>query len=307
MIDRARLDVDFTFHSHDALDTALAEAGAPPGLRQAGGQRSGWPILAQLGEYAHADLHGLQLTGWIRGHLLSDFDDRLQALARHADGTLQGIGEDGYRWPTRLSHGTVAHHQRPEITDPPSPTRSAGEPSAANYRNAQAWTAQGRIEVHVTQGLSRIAAVPWISPHLEELRPLGPQAGSMTLTGVTTLDAEALQAAAPDAAWQAFCNPDTATPNRWTGYHPVTGTVEAHHVDGQILVTRRGSAPRATGAADHLARLTQLLHLLDAPTSCAIPTHWIPTPTRAGDPLADTGTRQDVPHLALDTASTPAR
>jgi hypothetical protein len=308
----ARLDVDLAFHSHDALATALAEAGPPPGLLQADGQRSGWPILAQLGEYAHADLHGLHLNGWIRGHLLSDFDDRLRALAQHADGTIHGIGEDDYSWHTRLAGGVVAEHR--EWSAPPehpAPTRSTGHPTSGHGRTTTERLARvGRIELHVTHALPRIAAVPWIGAHLEELRPLGPEAGGITLTGVTTLDAEALQAAAPDAAWQAFCNPDTATPNRWTGHHPVTGTVEAHHVDGQIVVSRRGRAPRSTGTADHQERLTQLVRLLDLPPRGGITTPAMPTPTRAGDHL--TQTWQEAPHpqaghVPRDATITPTR
>lgn len=304
-----RIDVDLTFHSPGALDAALGEAGAPPGLRQADGRAvSGWPILAQFGEYAHADLHGLHLTGWIRGHLLTDFDERLHHLAQHADGTLHGIAEDGSRWVTRLSNGTVIDHTPAEIPDRPSLTRIAGESGAAVGHDAEGPTSRiGRIELHVAHGLPRIAAIPWIRAHLEELRPHGTQAGSITLTGVNTLDVASLRVAAPDAAWQAFCNPDTATPNKWTGYHPAAGTVEAHHVHGQILVPRRGSALRSTGSpgsADHLRRLTRLLHLLDDPTSPSTTT--LAATTRARDPLAGTETGR-APRPALDAHVTSAR
>ena len=50
------------------------------------------------------------------------------------------------------------------------------------------------------------------------------------------------------AAWQAFCNADTATPGRWIGHHSATGTVEAHHLEGQIVVPRRSTRAGRPGA-----------------------------------------------------------
>ena len=134
----------------------------------------------------------------------------------------------------------------------------------------------GRVQLEVSNGLDQILAHPWIRDHLEELvRPDGSRAaGYLSLVSVHDVDTTGLIAAAPDAAWQAYCGLDTDTPNLWLGYHPSTGLLEADHVDGVLLVPLTSAAPdlRTPAADAHLRRLTTLVDLLDASWAGTRPT-----------------------------------
>ena len=118
-------------------------------------------------------------------------------------------------------------------------------------------------------------------------------AGQFTLTGVAELPVDGLIAAAPQAAWQAFCGQDTVTPNLWVGYHPAIGLAEADQVDGELVVTLTD----AHAAADdphvraRLDRLTQITGLLDAERQIS-PARFDPLAaaiTAAADPLTGDG------------------
>lgn len=287
----AELDFTLTFHSYDHLDAAFLEVGAQPPPHADGEQRdAGWPLVSPWSEFAHAHLDGLRLTGWCSGKLHDNYELRVQALASHADGHIDGIGEDVWIWRDRLTNGHVERHlgQRTFPTDT-TPTQNPPTTDRVTRLDLdRASEPRGRIELVVAAGLDRIVAIPWIADHAEEVNPCGRDSGTITLTGVAGIGPDTLTRAAPDAVWQAFCGIDTATPNRWIGHHPHLGAVEGQHVDGQLVVPypRDPDLPGIVEHSSHLTRLDKLIALLDHDATLAAD---VPATDPAADALA-TGT-----------------
>ena len=110
----AHLVLDLVFHTQHDLHQYLTAVHLTQ-LPGADPDRTAWAIVADLIEYADATLTGRHLTGHGTGTLLPDYPDRIQALARHADGTITAVGEDKSTWSHRLREGhAVLHLENPE-------------------------------------------------------------------------------------------------------------------------------------------------------------------------------------------------
>ena len=275
----AELDFELTFHSYEALDAAFSEVGAKPPPHVDGEQEdAGWPLVSPWSEFAHATLDGLRLTGFCSGKLHDNYELRVKALASHADGHIDGIGEDVWLWRDRLAAGHVERHLG-KRTFPADTT-------VERLDLDRALQPRGRIQLDIDSGLDRITAIPWIAEHTEEVTHHGRDAGTIALTGVAGLNPHTLTRAAPEAVWQAYCGVQTATPNRWIAHHPDLGTIEGHHIDGQLVIPYPGSpgAPFAGRGSRDVARLAEITGLLDTAKASTADT----PAAEPADPLAVT-------------------
>ena len=131
---RADLAIDLTFHSPADLATLSRRmAGADPTERN-DPSRLAWHLFARLSEFADGRLEDLHLTGWGSGNLRTGHEQVIAALARYADGTVDGRGEDGHQWQIRLHQGTATlspHRAGPghPTVDLPQPRTPLTEPA----------------------------------------------------------------------------------------------------------------------------------------------------------------------------------
>ena len=118
---RADLAIDLTMHSRADLAALTALLLTRPG-QAAESPDLAWQILARLSEFADGQLEDLHLTGWGSGNLRTGHERVIAALARHADGTIDGLCEDGRRWQIQLHAGTATLRRHP-AADPADPAR----------------------------------------------------------------------------------------------------------------------------------------------------------------------------------------
>ena len=132
----AELTIAVTFHNHQDLTQYLAAARIPP-VAEAEPRELAWAILAGLSEYATGTLDGLHLVGRGTGRLLHEYPQLVGTLARHANGTITAIAEDGSRWQHQLTSGQA-------ITFPDGASHPEMHLAAATLANRTSHGCSGR-------------------------------------------------------------------------------------------------------------------------------------------------------------------
>lgn len=251
------------------------------------------PFGSEAAAGAHLE-HSLEVQGMVADDAIDAWvgDDRavftsVRAWADAKDnwGVYEPVPDEGHP----LVEPTPVYAQA-AVTDEGHPPV---ESTLVDAQAAAVLPSRGVVVLEVSRGLPEVLACPWVAGHVDTVDvgawgPLaggpgaahtldGPgaarvlaatcqdngwQHGSLELSAVDWFDDQALTAAAPQAAWAAFCHDGTEQPGLWLGHCPIHGLVEAAHHDGDVMVPARwADGARRYGAEEQA--VTRILAVLD--------------------------------------------